>query len=295
MKKLIIKISYFALFFTIFFALINLIYYIIISQSDPDFRKRIETLQFVNPDYELLVLGASTSLDGIDAKMISSNGIKSYNMAIGGSSVRTNYIQLKEYITKFTTKPQYVLLGLNSNMVQSFDDNIIQPIVEITMEDHKYLIEDVPILKLKWLGFEFLKRVMFKSHRDAKLEQGQIKFKGTRADNTSFSELYLDTTEFQSSYWISEIAKLCNQNNIELIVMEMPGYRNTQNLSDIGPYILNFDNGASAKLYNYASREFCEIFDSNNDWIGNSHLNELGASKFTKELIKLIKGKAAIQ
>jgi hypothetical protein len=72
----------------------------------------------------------------------------------------------------------------------------------------------------------------------------------------------------------------------------MPGYKETQNLSEIGPHLLNFNNGCSANLYNLDSKDFCTIFDSEKDWIGNSHLNEFGATKFTKELINIIKNKS---
>lgn len=68
----------------------------------------------------------------------------------------------------------------------------------------------------------------------------------------------------------------------------MPGYRETQNQSEVGPYILKFDNGYSATLYNFRSRVFCEIFDAEKDWIGNSHLNQYGAAKFTKEIIGIL-------
>jgi hypothetical protein len=91
-----------------------------------------------------------------------------------------------------------------------------------------------------------------------------------------------------SLHWIGEIAKLCNQNGIELLILELPGYKVTQNLTKIGPHMIHFNNGYSAKLYNFNSKNFCTIFDSNIDWIGNSHLNEFGATKFTKELINTI-------
>jgi hypothetical protein len=288
MKKFIIKSFVFAVFFTVYFILINVIYFGIIATTDFDFIKRWESLKFDNPNFELLVLGASTSMDAIDPELFDSNGIKSYNLAIGGSSIRTNYIQLNEYMTKCSKRPKYVFLGLNSALVQSFDDNEIQPIVEVTMKDHEYSLNDVPILKFKWLGFEFLKKIVSKKHRKAKLVYGQLKFQKIVSDNTSFNESYLNIQEFESSHWIGEMAKLCVQNEIELIILEMPGYKETQNLSKIGPYKLHFNNGYSANLYNFNSKDFCTIFDSDKDWIGNSHLNEFGAIKFTKELIGIL-------
>jgi hypothetical protein len=69
----------------------------------------------------------------------------------------------------------------------------------------------------------------------------------------------------------------------------VPGFKETQNLSEFGPFSIDFTNGCHANLYNYNSRDFCLIFDKDRDWIGNSHLNEFGAAKFAQELLKILK------
>lgn len=288
MKKFLLESFYFAVFFVVFFILINTFYSVIIVSTDWDFRKRLETLKFDNPDYELLVLGASTAFDAVDAELLTLNGIKSYNLALGGNTIRTSYVQLDEYLTKYSKKPQFVLLGLNS-YEEEFNKDYIHPIVEVTMSNHDFSLDDVPILKFKWLGFEFLKKVASSKHRKAKLSDGQLKFKKIVPDYTDYIGSYLDLKKFESATWIREIAKLCTKKGIELILLEQPGYRKTQNLSDIGPYVIQFDNGYSASLYNFNNRDFCKIFDPEEDWIGNSHLNEFGAAKFTKELIGVIR------
>jgi hypothetical protein len=209
-------------------------------------------------------------------------------MALGGSTVKANVIQLNEYLEKCTTKPHHIILGLNSQLVKTFDDDLINPIIEVTMPDHDFSIKDVPVLKFKWLGFEFLKKIISKKQRNATLSYGQLRFQKSNPDHTEYIQLTLDKYEFENSYWISEFAKICFHNSIELILIEMPGFKETQNLSYMGPYILSFSNGSTAKLYNLNSREFCSIFDSNKDWIGNSHLNQYGATKFTSALISIL-------
>jgi len=285
MKKFVIDLFYFAGFFAVFFILINVIYIGIIASTDWDFRKRLESLKLDNPDFELLVIGASAAMDAVDTELLTSNGIKSYNLGMDGSTIKTSYIQLKEYLSKYSKKPQYVVLGVNS-FHESFNNNGIQPIVDITMNDHNFSLNDVPILKFKWLGFEFLKKIISKKHRKARLIYGQLKFQKTISDNTNFNGTYLNIQKFESSSWIGEIAKLCHKNGIELLILELPGYKEIQNLSEVGPYILCFNNGYSANLYNFSSKDFCVIFDADKDWIGNSHLNENGAAKFTRELIR---------
>lgn len=281
------RFLYNAAVFSAIFIIINVFYLTILVLTDWGFKKRIETLNLNNPDFELVVLGNSSAWDGIDTKLLSSSGIKSYNLAIGGSSIKTNYIQLNEYLTKYDKTPNYVILGLGSYM-GSFEGETIHPIVEFTMSSYNYTINDLPIVKFRWLATDIMKKVISSVHRNARLSYGQLKFKKKIPDKTSHVDRIFNINYFQDSYYTGEIAKLCNNYGIELIIIEMPGYRNTQNDSEIGPTIINFKNGFRAKLYNFNSKDFCEIFNSDEDWIGNSHLNEFGANKFTKEIIEVI-------
>ncbi len=288
MKNFIKRIFNFSIFFSFFFIGINIVYFAIIASTDLNLKKRFEILKFNNPDYNLLVFGNSLAFDGIDTELLTRNGIKSYNLALGGSSILTSYIQLKEYLDKNKVKPHYVLLGINSYM-ESFDDRVIHPIVEVTMKDHKYKINDIPILKFKWFSVELAKKLVSKKHRKAKMVNGQCKFQKEITDNTNYIKYHIDLNKFKSSDLIGDMAKLCHDNGIELIIIEMPGYKNTQNVSEYGPYELRFINGCSAKLYNFNYQEFCSLLDPNKDWVGKSHLNEFGAAKFTKELVTIFK------
>ena len=250
----------------------------------------MESLKFDEPDFELLVLGSSLSQYGIDTELLTSKGIKSFNLGLVGNNVKTCYIQLNEYLTKYSKRPHYVLLVINSYL-EKLDGTKIQPIVEFTLKDYNYGVKDIPILKFGgvWFGGEVLKKVFSSNHRNTKLVYGQIKRDKTTPDTSDLKELYLDLQKVDSSYWIGEIAKLCDQNGIEMIIIEIPGVRETQNLSEIGPYKLYFSNGFSAVLYNFNSQKFCTIIDAEKDWVGDSHFNPAGARKFTKELIGIFK------
>jgi len=292
MKRFIYRFIGFTLFFALFFIAINAIFVLVLAKTDWNFRNRIESIQFDDPDFKLLVLGASTSFDAFDTELLTANGMKSYNFAMGGTTIKTSYIQLEEYLDNYPIRPEYVLIGHNSPYIENVDNEEIHPLVELTMKNHKYKIDDVPILKLKWLGFEFLKKVVSSKHREAILSLGQMKFKKALPDHSTFQESYLDKSEFESSYWFGELGRLCNQYQLKLVVIEMPGIKVTQNLTEIGPHELIFENGHSATLYNLNSRDFCTLFDSEEDWIGNSHLNEYGAIKFTNELMGMLNSEA---
>lgn len=289
MKEFIRRVLY----FIVIFVLINAVFIGIIIKTDWGFQKRLDSLRFNNPDFELLVLGNSLALDGIDAEYLTLNGMKSYNLALGGSTLKTNYIQLDEYLKKYIIKPQYIILGLGSYMGIDNSEEI-HPIVEVTMNNYKFTLHDLPIIKFKWLGIELLKKIVSSQHRKAKVIYGQLRFQKIITDDTNYSSSYVDLQQFERSHWIGEIEKLCNQNKIKLIIIEMPGFKETQNLSEIGPHILHFANGVTSYLYNFNSQNFCVVFDSTRDWIGNSHLNEFGALKFTNELLKFLNDYIAV-
>jgi hypothetical protein len=277
----------FLLYFSFIFILINGVFFSIVLVTDWDWKKRLEALNLEDPDFDLVVLGSSLPEYGVDAGLLSDHGIKSYNLSILGNTVNTCYIQLNEYLTTYDHTPKYALLVLNSEM-EPTDGNYIHTMVEYTTEGHRYTIEDFPVLKFsKWFGGELLKKIFSSNHRNATVVQGQIRRHYSRPDQSSFKEIYLDLDKFESSFWMGEIARLCDQHNVIFYVIEIPAQREFQNLSDVGPYTLHFKNKYSAQLYNYNSREFCAIIDPENDWVGDSHLNPGGAAKFTLELLKI--------
>lgn len=295
MKKLLLRSISFTFFFIIFFSLVNAIFFLTIALTDWDWKKRIESLRFENPDYEILVLGSSLTQYDVDTEFLSSQGLKSYNFALVGNTVRGSYIQLHEYLTKYSQKPQCVIFGGNSYM-EKLDGEKIQPVVEYTMKGYKYRLDDFPLLRFtKWFGGEILKKVFSRKHRQTIVSYGQIKREKITPDNTQFSSKYLDINLYQSSHWMSEIVKLCNREGIEIVLVEVPGVNETQNVSDVGPYILTYDNKYTAKLYNLNSRDFCSFIDPAKDWVGDSHFNPEGARKFTEKLLEILKRDKCVQ
>jgi hypothetical protein len=286
MKTFTRKALYFTLFFLLFSLVLNSIFLGLIATTDWDFIKRRESLNWENPDFELLVLGNSLSEYGIDTELLTSEGIKSFNLALVGSSIKTSYVQLEEYLGKYSQKPRYVVLAINSHL-ERFDQEGIQPVVEFTMKGHKYNLKDVPISKFNWAGMELLKKAIRPTYRKLEVSCGQKKSNALVPDHSSYHELYLDKDKYENAKWIGELSTLCSENDIELILVEIPGVNETQNLSDLGPYTLQFAAGPTADLYNFNTQEFCTILDVEKDWGGLSHFNKHGAAKFTKELLRV--------
>lgn len=264
--------------------IINIFYLIIIQNFDYNFKNRLEALNFDSPDYDLLVIGNSLAMDGVDTELLSRNGFKSYNLSIGGASLMTNYIQLQEYLTMYKYKPDYIILGLGSYM-SSFEDEDVHPIVDFTRIDKKFTIDDIPVLKFKWIFKELLKQIVSKEHRDAYLKDGQLKFRKIVYDETRINEnLEFAIDKYLSSELITSILKLCTDNNITLIILEMPGFKSVRHLTKIGPFVLD-NNNCNGIFLDYNNIEFSKVFCDETDWIGNSHLNEEGARKFSLLLL----------
>lgn len=287
MRNLAKKALYFLLFFIAFSIVMNSIYLLVIARTDWNFAKRIESLRWDNPDFEAVVLGTSLADYGVDAQLLTDNGLKSFNLALVGGSMRTNYIQLEEYVSKYEKAPKYVLFFINSYL-EDFGEVTIQPLVEFTMKGQKIDLKDVPISKFQWQTHELLKKAFSSEYRSGYTACGQTRRKRVTADNSEYQDILLDIEEVESAKYIGEMAKLCTQHGIRFIVFEIPGVKETQNLSEIGPYTLSFKNGASAELYNFNSQEFCKFIDSQEDWSGLSHFNERGAAKFSQELLRFI-------
>lgn len=288
MRKFAKKTLYFLLFFLAFSLVLNSIYLWVIATTDWNFAKRIESIRWEDPDFEAIILGTSLADFGVDAELLTKNGLKSFNLALVGGTMRTNYIQLEEYLNNYDTAPEYILFFINSYLEQ-FGEINIQPVVEFTMKDQEINLKDVPVSKFQWQTHELIKKALSSSYRTGYTSFGQTRRSSVTPDNSKYQNVYLDNAEVESAKYIGEMAKLCQEKGVRYIVFEIPGEKVTQNLSDIGPYTLSFENGASAELYNLNSQEFCRFIDSKKDWSGLSHFNEHGAAKFTQELLKIIR------
>jgi hypothetical protein len=285
MKAFLLKALYFGLYFLLFSVVVNGIFLIVIARTDWDFIKRLESMRWEDPRYDALILGTSLSEYGVDAELMTSKGIPTFNLSMVGSSIKTNYVQLKEYLEKYPYKPKFVILAVNAYL-EEFNQDGIQPVVEFTMKGHRYGPKDVPISKFNWAGTELLKKMVNRHYRKLEVTLGQKRNSTADYDNSGYQESYLNVDKYRGAKWLGEIAGLCDQYGITLIVAEIPGFKETQNLSGVGPTLLQFSNGHSAYLYNFNAQDFCTDLDIEDDWCGLSHLNRYGAVKFTEALLE---------
>lgn len=287
MYRFLLKIFFFAVAVLV----CNALYLVIVIKTDFNFQKRLETLNFENPTYELLVLGNSLALDGIDTELLTENGYDSYNMALAGSSIFSIKLQLEEYLSSYQHKPEYIILGLGSyiNYIDN-DSKQIHPVVDFTRKEKSYTFDDIPMIRFKWIFIDLLKKLVSKKHREAYLKHGQLRFSKQVADKSKIdSSRTFPFKEYEfnrdNPNNFSDIINICSNKGIKLIIVEMPGFKKVRHKKSFDRLILDKSNN-NAILFDYNNFEFAEIFDSQTDWIGNNHLNVYGAKKLTNRLVQ---------
>jgi hypothetical protein len=268
--------------------ILNLGYLELVKKTTESYKKHIEYTNFENPDFDILILGNSLALDGFDTEYMSERGFSSYNLAIGGASIRTSIIQLQEYLDLYSHKPGIAIIGLGS-FLDTFKSEQVHPVVDFSGKNWDYEIDDLPMLKFKWMFKGLLKKIVSPHHREARLVLGQLKFAKTipdiskeDPDNPFLLERYTE------SLLIQELIDLCTEHNIRLYIVEMPGYKNTRHEKQFDYYIIDKES-SNGILLDYNTFEFGRIFNDNTDWVGNSHLNVYGARKFTEAFLKQLK------
>ena len=288
MKRFVSKI----LLFIVFVAIFNILYLQYLKRYSEGFKKTAAVYNMKNNSYDCIILGNSVAYDGIDAEFLTNRGISSYNFALGGENLKSNYIQIEHYLNN-NKKPKIVLLGLSPSTPYSSSrtDTSIHPIVAYNYNRlNKFDFKNIPMIKFQWLAVEFFKSIASKAYRNAIVVQGQLRTDKTIPDNTNYSSTpkqEIVIKDYLGAKYLFKIDSLCEANSIDFIALGMPGYRETQNEAPIGIHTLEYDNGTIIKILNMNNKELCSnLFDSQKDWLGNSHLNKYGALKLTKHLYR---------
>jgi hypothetical protein len=278
MKKFVLKI----LLFFLLFLVLNLIYLFVIQRFDWNFKKVLEARNLENKNYETLILGNSLAMDGINTEMLGN----AYNLSIGGATLATNERQLSQYLQDAKVKPRTVILGMARCIDEDYSRQTIHPLIRY-LDGNKFdSFYDLPMIQFKWMAKVLIKRLLSEPHRNAEIVEGQLRIGRSMPDRSAYvdnPETLLDTSWYRNLQSISQIAELCKQNDIDLLVFEMPGVKKTQNDIPIGPYQID-----EYLLYNFNNKDFCQIFQEDKHWLGGSHLNSAGAEVFTEALKTLI-------
>jgi hypothetical protein len=279
------------------FAAVNLLYLFLLPRIDWDFAKAKEAYELKGKQLELLVVGNSTAMDGINTEMLSKEFGEAYNFSVGGATLQANYVQLQEYLLHNKT-PKRVLLFLSSAHLGYKKENVVNPIVEYYYGGNRneWGLQQIPIFKFRWLFNENLKKLLSPAHRSAKVVQGQLRINKSIPDNSSppkkmpscNDELFY-TGDGYAYMW--KIAALCMEKNIALAVFEMPCWKDAQNnCADVQVSKQGDGKSYSLLIQNLNTYQLCDsVINVKTDWLSRNHLNYNGSLKITAVVAEKIR------
>ena len=273
------------LWFLLLIILLNILYVSLLLSFSPAFIKTHTISTFKSKNYELLILGNSMALDGIDAEYLSQNGLNSYNLALAGDHVSTSLLILDNYL-KNNDKPKMVIIGLSSAIGRGYLNKVPFKNPEVEFFYNPSLVSNIknpPILNFQWLAVDMFKIVISKDHRNANLIRGQWKTQKVIPDNTTFKSMAQPNITYTNDFLFKIIEK-CENQGIKVILVELPG-SNTNNNCLPFEYSVELGNKKTKTVYNLNNYEISSnLIDPSTDWLAPDHLNEKGAKKITEFL-----------
>jgi hypothetical protein len=272
------------------FAVVNVIYILMLTLFDWDFSKAKEAYSFRHRHLENIVLGNSTALDGVNSEILSQCCGSTYNFSLGGASLESSYRQLREYL-KYNDKPKRVLLFLSSCHINYNRIQELNPIVDYYYsETTNSGLSGLPLFKFRWLFVENAKKLMSSDHRNAKIVEGQLQINKIVRDPGSDNEnacAILESSYRTAGYaYLDSISYLCQRNNVVLVAFEMPCWKQFRNAC--GDLKLHMDQRA-VPLFNLNNDSMCEAILSPTDWLSENHLNYQGSVHLTNHIRTLLR------
>ncbi len=209
---------------------LNLLYLLLLLSFSPGFKKIHEISSFENKSFDIIVLGNSMALDGIDAEHLTKNGMSTYNLSVAGDHVSTSLFLLEDYIKK-NKKPKMVVVGLSSAIGKSYLNPVPFTNPEVEFFYHPNWVSNVtnpPMLNFQWLAVDLLKIVISKDHREAKMILGQWKTKKVIPDGSAYKNTGPKSIDYRDPFLL-KIIELCKKQGIKPILIELPGSNGNQN------------------------------------------------------------------
>lgn len=267
---------------------LNVLYLLLLFWFSPGFKKVYDMVTLKQQNYELLVLGNSMALDGIDTEYLSNKGISSFNLALGGDHVSTSWLILEEYL-QHNSNPKVVLVGLSSAIGRGYLNKVPFKNPEVEFFYHPSLLSNImnpPLLNFQWLAIDMAKIIVSKDYRNAKTILGQWKTKKVIPDNSIYNNK-ASTELMYDNPFLLKIENECKKQGIKLIFVELPGANANRNSL---PLEFIYQEGIHKKIiYNLNNYEVSsKIINPSTDWLAPDHLNENGAKKITNFLYNYV-------
>lgn len=262
---------------------LNGVYLLLLLKFSPGFNKIYNVSKFQNKDYELIALGNSMALDGIDAGYLNEKGIKAYNMAVAGNHISTTLMMFESYL-KNNKAPKTVLIGLSSAVGRSYLNPVAYSNPEVDFFYKPSLwnnIKNPPLLNFQWLAVDMFKILISKEHREASMVEGQWRTQKVIPDYSVFNSANSKKVDYSNSD-LSKLINICKERNITVVLVEMTGSNASRN--EI-PFIYEVQLADNSKNIVYNLNNVIigsKIINGQTDWLSKDHLNVFGAKQQTE-------------
>ena len=279
-----------------------------VSWVNPNTPKIREVLALEGETNDVLYLGDSTTLDGVNPVEIeSATGARGYNLASGGQSLLDAEMLLRHYL-EHNAKPRMVMLGLfvnRSDPARELNPEIFFGLPS-TMRGLMWEKADEQAMTnatLSFRVFNWFKAYRYRTNITHLLDylQKTLISKESRAKRFVRGHLALDYTKKEKRVASTErsIAQLnevgldsflafCSEQQIPVLLFEPP---NTPGFSEITQGRSMILAGIEQRVRARRNLRFRSFNDLNSltyasdEWSGRNHLNSKGAIRFSREQI----------
>ena len=257
---------------------------------------------------EVLISGSSRALKAINPQVISFyTGLSCYNISSDGSDLGVQIPKLKWYLNR-NQKPKYLIQdlsqfggGISDIIYEPYkylayfnDDSLFTGLLKIdkTMWQHKYIYPT----NLIYFNFDFYVKLMQEMYHSVK--KSDFLINGFYPDNSAWSgnkELFKEeypngiistiTDEYRN--YMDELVRICNANNITLIMTVLPNFISQSDMNtegdDVIAYYQSLEDRREVFLFNYANGP---ISREESNFYNFTHLNMTGATKLSELIAK---------
>ena len=253
---------------------INFIYAIVLIKTDWNIKSSVQFFHKNHENIDVLILGNSLGMDGIDAEIMSKeSGLNCYNASIEGGNLNDVLYRFQFALKKNRIK--MVIIGSN---VDYYSDCGELHMVTRGFSKKSYIFQN-HLSKYHSFHMGVIKKIISSKHRNSQLVLGQLRYENFYIDN---SELEYHDVEVNlgNLACFQSISELAEANDINLIFVNMPLFKNRRQIFYQYPHELNLVNLNGPSIQN--------LIDSKLHFGSVNHLNKHGAKVITKRLLEEI-------
>ena len=270
------KFIYLIIKFLTFLMFINIVYGIVLIKADWNVKSTVSFFHGNQENIEILVLGNSLGMDGIDADFISNEtGLNCYNACIEGGSLNDALFRFQ-----YALKNNDISTVIIASNIDYLSDCGRKHIVTEGFSRKSFIFQNH---LSKYHGFHIgvVKKILSEKHRKSLIVKGQLRYENQYLDNSELKYVSKECNLERLSCYES-IVELAERNSVDLIFVNMPLFKEQR-------HILNAET-INCNLINLNGPSIENIIKPKVHFGSVNHLNKQGARVLTLKLLELTDG-----